>query len=154
VWMACWNSPRQKKVGQVKSQVKSMLIIFFDIKAILHKEFVLAGQTVNSAYYCGVLCRFRENVPRLRPKQLTVESWQCTVSRFLFHQGIFLTKTTWLLSKSYSTSVSPIENKTLKPPFLHNWGDLSRITGGGCWTPSQNTTSKMHLIHGWTANGA
>jgi hypothetical protein len=32
-----------------------MLIIFFDIKRILHKEFVLASQTVNSAYYCAVL---------------------------------------------------------------------------------------------------
>jgi hypothetical protein len=31
-----------------------MLIIFFDIKGIVHKEFVLAGQTVNSAYNCDV----------------------------------------------------------------------------------------------------
>jgi hypothetical protein len=30
-------------------------IIFFDIEGIVHKELVLAGQTVNSAYYCGVL---------------------------------------------------------------------------------------------------
>jgi hypothetical protein len=44
-----------KKVRQVKSKVKSMLIIFSDIKVIAHKEIVLAGQTVNSAYYCDVL---------------------------------------------------------------------------------------------------
>jgi hypothetical protein len=37
--MACPNSPRQ-----MKSKVKSMLIIFFDIKGIVQKEFVLAGQ--------------------------------------------------------------------------------------------------------------
>jgi hypothetical protein len=47
---------------QVKIKVKSMLIIFFDIKLIVHKEFVLAGQTVNSAYYSDVLRRMRENV--------------------------------------------------------------------------------------------
>jgi hypothetical protein len=29
-----------------------MLIIFFDIKGIDHKEFVLVGQTVSSAYCC------------------------------------------------------------------------------------------------------
>jgi hypothetical protein len=29
-----------------------MFTIFFDIKEIVHKEFVLADQTVNSAYYC------------------------------------------------------------------------------------------------------
>jgi hypothetical protein len=43
------NLPRPKKTRQVKSKVKSMLIIFFDIKEIVIKEFFLAGQTVNSA---------------------------------------------------------------------------------------------------------
>jgi hypothetical protein len=28
---------------------------FLDIEGIVHKEFVLAGQTVNSSYYCDVL---------------------------------------------------------------------------------------------------
>jgi hypothetical protein len=35
----------------VKSKDRSMLIIFFDMKGIVQKEFVLAGLTVNSAYY-------------------------------------------------------------------------------------------------------
>jgi hypothetical protein len=35
----------------VKRKVKNMFIIFFDNKGIIYKEFVLAGQTVNSAYY-------------------------------------------------------------------------------------------------------
>jgi hypothetical protein len=48
------NSPRPKKTRQVKSQVKSMLIILFDIKKY-HKEFLLAGQSVNSTYCCGIL---------------------------------------------------------------------------------------------------
>jgi hypothetical protein len=56
------NSLRSKKARQVKSKVKSMLIIFFDIMGIVHKEFVLAGQTVNSKYYCDVLRRLHENV--------------------------------------------------------------------------------------------
>jgi hypothetical protein len=43
------NSSRPKKVRQLKSNIKSMLIIFFDIKGIVHKEFILAGQIVNSA---------------------------------------------------------------------------------------------------------
>jgi hypothetical protein len=31
---------------QVKSEVKSMLITFFGIKGVDHKEFISAGQTV------------------------------------------------------------------------------------------------------------
>jgi histone-lysine N-methyltransferase SETMAR len=62
------NSPRPKMARQVKSKVKSLLIVFFDIKEIVHKELVLAGQTVNSAYYCDVLRRLRGNVRRLQPE--------------------------------------------------------------------------------------
>jgi hypothetical protein len=50
------NSPRPKKASQVNSKVKSMLIIFFTCRGlIVHKEFILAGQMLNSAYYCDVL---------------------------------------------------------------------------------------------------
>lgn len=49
------NSPRPKKARQVNSKVRSMLIIFFDIRGTVHKEFILAGQTVNPTYYCDVL---------------------------------------------------------------------------------------------------
>jgi hypothetical protein len=50
------KTPRdRRKARQVKRKVKSMLIIFFDIKGIVHKEFALAGQTVISAYCCDDL---------------------------------------------------------------------------------------------------
>jgi hypothetical protein len=35
-------------------KVKCILNTFFDIKGIVHEEFVLAGQSVNSAYCCDV----------------------------------------------------------------------------------------------------
>jgi hypothetical protein len=50
----------------MKIKVKGMLIISFDIKGIAHKEFVLADQTVNTAYYYDILRRLPENVPRFR----------------------------------------------------------------------------------------
>jgi hypothetical protein len=55
VWKACSVQSRPKKLRQVKSKAKSMLIIFFDTRGSVHKEFILAGYTVNSAYYCEVL---------------------------------------------------------------------------------------------------
>jgi hypothetical protein len=54
VYMACSVQGRPKKARRVKRKVKSMTIIFFDIKGIVHKEFVFAGQTVNSACCCDV----------------------------------------------------------------------------------------------------
>jgi hypothetical protein len=53
--MAHSNSQRPRKVRQLKRKVKSLLIISFYSKEIVHKEFALAGQTVNSAYYCNIL---------------------------------------------------------------------------------------------------
>jgi hypothetical protein len=47
------NSPRPKKAREVKSKFSSMYIIFCDIKEAVDEEFVLAGQIVNSAYYCN-----------------------------------------------------------------------------------------------------
>jgi hypothetical protein len=38
-----------EEARQVKSKVKGMLVIFFDLKENIHKEFALSGQTVNSA---------------------------------------------------------------------------------------------------------
>jgi hypothetical protein len=73
--------------------------MFFDIKEIVHKEFVLAGQTVNFAYYCEVLQLLRENVQRLRSELW--RKYNClsqydkiSVSRFLFSPENFWPKTT------------------------------------------------------------
>jgi histone-lysine N-methyltransferase SETMAR len=45
------NSPRPKKARQVRNNVKSMLIFFFDIKGIVHKEFLPPAQTINGKFY-------------------------------------------------------------------------------------------------------
>jgi hypothetical protein len=42
-------------VRQVTNKFKSMPIIFFDIREIVHKEFILADQTVSSTYHCDIL---------------------------------------------------------------------------------------------------
>jgi hypothetical protein len=56
------QSPRTKKVQQVRSSTKSMLIVFFEMKGIVHHEFVLPNTTVNSDFYCDVLRWLRENI--------------------------------------------------------------------------------------------
>ena len=51
-----------------------MLLTFFDIRGIVHYEFVPTGQTVNQVYYLEVLERLREKVRRKRP-ELFANSW-------------------------------------------------------------------------------
>ena len=65
------GSPRPKKARQVRSNIKSMLMLiwFFDQKEIVHKELVPPGQTVNAAFYVEDLIRLRENVGTKRPDQ-------------------------------------------------------------------------------------
>ena len=69
------NSPWPKKFHQSKSRVKTMLLTFFDIKGIVHYEFVPTGQTVNQVYYLEVLGRLREKGRRKRPELFANNSW-------------------------------------------------------------------------------
>jgi hypothetical protein len=69
------NSPQLKKARQVRSNVKSMLIIFFDIQGIIHKEFVSPGQTINGKFYCEVLKRLREGIRHKRPEKWKKNNW-------------------------------------------------------------------------------
>jgi hypothetical protein len=48
------QSPRMKKVWQVQSSTESRLIVFLDVKGIVHHEFVPPNTMVSSDFYCDV----------------------------------------------------------------------------------------------------
>lgn len=74
-------SPRPKKARQVRSNVKTMLIVFFDIEGIVYYEFVPHGQTVNQVFYKDVLIRLRERIRKKRPEKWRSGTW------FLHHDN-------------------------------------------------------------------
>ena len=54
--------PMIKKILSVQIKSQKMLLTFFDIRGIVHYEFVPNGQTVNQVYYLEVLERLHEKV--------------------------------------------------------------------------------------------
>jgi len=53
------SSPRANKAHQSRSNIKMMMIVFFDLDGIVRAEFVPRNTTVNSEYFKGLLERLR-----------------------------------------------------------------------------------------------
>jgi hypothetical protein len=60
------NSPRPKKQRMSKSKIKTMLLCFFDVRSIVHFEFLLEGTTVNQTFFVEVLKRLVDAMRRKR----------------------------------------------------------------------------------------
>jgi histone-lysine N-methyltransferase SETMAR len=58
-----------------KSNFKATMIVFFDIRKIVHIDLVPEGQTMNVVYYKEVLTILREPVRRKRPEMWKKGSW-------------------------------------------------------------------------------
>jgi len=66
---------KTKKARQVKSNLKNLLICFFDIKGLVHFEFVPQGQTVNQLFYLEVFKRLCDAVRRKCPELWRSGEW-------------------------------------------------------------------------------
>jgi histone-lysine N-methyltransferase SETMAR len=62
-------------VEKLRSNIRSMLVIFFDCEDIDHQEFVPPSQTENQHYYFGVLKLLREQARRKRPERWRNQNW-------------------------------------------------------------------------------
>ncbi|KAJ4450782.1 hypothetical protein ANN_02212, partial [Periplaneta americana] len=69
------ESPRPKKARQVRSKIKVMLTVFFDVRGIVHHEYAPEGQMVTKEYYHDVLWRLRDAVRRKRLDMWTANNW-------------------------------------------------------------------------------
>jgi histone-lysine N-methyltransferase SETMAR len=72
---------RPKKLKFQRSRIKTMLIIFFDSKSVVHKEFVSEGKTVNVEFYIGVTVSLLKRIQRVRPAAF------CCRDFFLLHDN-------------------------------------------------------------------
>ena len=93
-----------KKAHLVRSNVKSMLITFFDIQGTVHKEFIPPGQTINGKFYCEVLKQLRDGIQLKHP-----DKWKNN-NQFLHHEN--KPAHTSLVVQQFPTS----KNITVIPP--------------------------------------
>jgi len=110
------NSPQSKKFRWSKSRVKIMLLTFFDIRGIVHYEFLSTGKTVNQVYYLEVLERLHEKVRRKRPKLFANNSW------ILHHDNApactALSMREFLATKQIAVLEHPAHSPDLVPDFF------------------------------------
>lgn len=73
-----WVGPgeaKPKKLRFQKSKVKTMLLVFYDSKGIVHHEFAPNGQSITGQYYLEVLKRLWARVLKVRPEYKAPGSW-------------------------------------------------------------------------------
>ena len=84
------TSPRPKKSRISKSKVKVMLIAFFDMRRIVHKEFLPQGHTISQHIYKDILRRLMRSVHEKRQKLWDEKSWVLHHSNAPSHTALSL----------------------------------------------------------------
>jgi hypothetical protein len=109
------QSARTKNVRQVCSSTKSVLIVFFDMKGIVHCEFVPPSTTVNSDTYCNVLRCLRENVEQKRSELFHNHDWLLYNDNMPAHTSLKTTEfvtnnnTVFIPQPPYSPGLAPCD---------------------------------------------
>jgi hypothetical protein len=153
------ETKQQFSEWKMKSKAKSMLIIFFDIKGIVHREFSLAGQ--NSQFrillwrFTATAWKCAKTSPRtLATKEVVVASWQPTIS--FFTREFFSEKQ----HDCRHVPNSPHPPTWLGPPvtFLFPWlkiklkghnSDTMEVTEAELQAMLNTTSSAGNSAHAW-----
>ncbi|UYV79351.1 hypothetical protein LAZ67_17002259, partial [Cordylochernes scorpioides] len=69
------DEPRTKKSRLCKSKNKVLLVTFFDIKGIVHYEYLEEGQTINKESYLNIMRRVRESIRLKRSEMWSSKNW-------------------------------------------------------------------------------
>ena len=77
-----------KKSRLQKSKVKTLLIVFYNNKGIIHKEFVPVRQTIYASFYQAVLNRLLQWIPRVRSEFHRTGKWILLIDNATAHSQI------------------------------------------------------------------
>ncbi|XP_067942994.1 protein GVQW3-like [Watersipora subatra] len=109
------GSPRPKKARMSRSNVKTLLITFFDIRGVVHSEFLPHGQTVNQHVYKDILIRLRDSIRRKRRDLWLSGDWYLHHDNAPAHTSLMVrqylakNKVTVLNHPPYSPDLAPCD---------------------------------------------
>ena len=72
--------------------MKTLLVIFFDWQGIIHKEFVLEGETINAVYYKGVMERLLNRIRHVRLGVCESGDWFLLLNNAPYHNATIVTQ--------------------------------------------------------------
>ena len=122
------SSPWLKKARQVKSNIKTKLIAFFDIDGLVHHEFVPTGQTVNKEFYKTVLQLLRDAVRRHRPEKWRYGNWTLHHDKAPAHRAV--TTNEFLAKHNIPSLPQPPYSPDLAPCDLFLFPQLKKTMKG------------------------
>lgn len=122
------GSPRPTKARMSKSKVKTMLIVFFDHRGIVHHEFVPEGATVNQHFYKEVLQRLISRVRRVRHDLWETKSWMLHHDNAPAHSAISVKQ--FLAEKQVAMLEHPPYSPDLAPCDFWLFPKLKNIVKG------------------------
>jgi len=104
----------KRKNGRANPNVKkAMMIVFSDIRRIVHVDWVPEGQTVNQVYYKEVLTNLHEWVRRRRPEMWKNGSWVLRQDSAPAHNALSVKK--FLTKRKITVSEHPPFSPHLAP---------------------------------------
>ena len=106
--------PRPKKARMSRPKVKTMVIVFFDSRGIVHKEFVPPGQKVNQAFYKDILERLRKRVQRVRTD--IADNWVLHHDNAPSHTALAIRE--FMAKKNSRNSTSSLQPRSSSVRFL------------------------------------
>ncbi len=125
------GSPRPKKAKMSKSQIKVLLIVFFDIRGIVHMEFLPQGTTINQHVYKEILQRLLRSIRDKRRDLWDQNSWLLHHDNAPAHIAFSIRE--FIAKKSIVTLNHPPYSPDLAPCDFFLFPKLKGIIKGMCF---------------------
>ena len=144
----------KSKTSEVKCENDAR---FFDVRGIVHQEFVPPGQTVNQEFYLEVLRQLRENVRRKHPELWRSGDWFLHHDKAPAHTALSVTQYLAFLGWTviphppYSPDLAPCnffnpdnEKNIKRKEICHCGGGENRFAGG---TQQYQASAVPEMLH-------